>query len=164
MEPRLKLKSFVERTIVSPVVNLLRQGVTPEKISLSIALGVALGVTPVLGSTTLLCFLAALLLRLNLPAIQLVNYFVYPLQFVLLIPFFQMGEWIFSAEPGNLTLAATLHLVRTDAWGAVTTLWAATMHALVAWAAVGSLSALIIYVLLTPLLRRAVRSLRPEAM
>ena len=70
-------------------------GITPEKIALSVALGITLGVTPVLGSTSILCFLAAVVFRLNAPAIQLVNYFVYPLQFALLIPFIGIvrGRW-----------------------------------------------------------------------
>ena len=54
-----------------PFIQLLRQGVTPEKISLTIALGLVLGVTPVLGSTVLLCTLAAAILGLNLPAFNL---------------------------------------------------------------------------------------------
>src|SRR6202451_1966790 len=90
-------EGVVYRRLVRPVLDLLRQGVTPEKIALSLALGVALGVFPVLGSTTALCALAALVLRLNLPAIQIVNYFVYPLQIGLLIPFFRLGERLFRA-------------------------------------------------------------------
>src|SRR5713226_7341076 len=90
-------ETYFKRRLVRPILDLLRQGVTPEKIALSIALGVALGVFPVLGSTTALCALAALVLRLNLPAIQVVNYFVYPLQIALLIPFFRMGEWLFRS-------------------------------------------------------------------
>ena len=50
---------FLRRRIVIPILDLLRQGITPEKIALSIALGITLGVTPVLGSTSILCFLAA---------------------------------------------------------------------------------------------------------
>jgi uncharacterized protein (DUF2062 family) len=96
---------WLRRQIVNPVLDLLRQGVTPEKISLSIALGITLGVTPVLGSTSVLCFLAAVLLRLNLPALQLVNYLVYPLQFALLVPFIRVGEWILAAPPVRLTVA-----------------------------------------------------------
>lgn len=135
------------------ILGLLRQGITPEKIALSIALGITLGVTPVLGSTSILCFLAAVIFRLNVPAIQLVNYVVYPLQFALLIPFIRMGEWIFSAGPVRITLAQILDLIRTDTWGAIATLWTTTMHALVAWLAVGSLAALVIYLLLAPALR-----------
>jgi uncharacterized protein (DUF2062 family) len=64
-------ESFLYRRLVRPILELLRQGVTPGKIALSLALGVVLGVFPVLGSTTALCTLAAITLRLNLPAIQL---------------------------------------------------------------------------------------------
>ncbi len=64
---------------LKPFIQMLRQGVSPEKIALTVALGIMLGVIPVLGSTTALCTLAAIVLRLNLPAIQLVNGVVYPL-------------------------------------------------------------------------------------
>ena len=90
-------KGFLYRKLVWPLLDLLRQGVSPGKIALSLALGVALGVFPVLGSTTTLCALAAFALQLNLPAIQIVNYFVYPLQIALLIPFFRLGEKLFRA-------------------------------------------------------------------
>ena len=65
------------RNVLVPIVDLLRQGITPEKIALSIALGAVLGIFPVLGSTTLLCAAAAFILRLNMPAIQVVNFLIY---------------------------------------------------------------------------------------
>ncbi len=73
-------EGFFYRRLLRPILDLLRQGVTPEKMALSLALGGALGVFPALGCTTLLCLIAAIVLRLNLPAIQIVNYFVYPIQ------------------------------------------------------------------------------------
>ena len=151
--------SFLRRKLVVPILDLLRQGVTPEKIALSIALGITLGVTPVLGSTSILCFLAAALLGLNAPAIQVVNYVVYPLQFALLIPFIRMGEWVFAAQPMKISVAQILNLIRADVWTAIAVLWTATIHALVAWLALGSLGSLLLYVLLAPALRRLSRAL-----
>jgi len=151
---------WLRRKIVNPILDLLRQGITPEKIALSIALGLTLGVTPVLGSTSILCSLAAVLLRLNLPAIQLVNYLVYPLQLTLLVPFIRIGEWMFAAPPVSITLAGIIGLIREDVWHAIATLWTATMHALVAWLMIGSLAFLVIYALLTPFLRRLSQSLQ----
>ena len=72
---------------MGPIVMLLKQGTAPEKIALSLSMGFVLGIFPVIGSTTLLCAAAAFMFKLNLPAIQLVNYFVYPLQLGLLLPF-----------------------------------------------------------------------------
>src|SRR5690242_16181112 len=86
------MEDVLKERLLQPVVDLLRQGVTPEKIALSMALGATLGVFPALGWTTILCAIAAFALRLNLPAIQLVNYLVYPAQLALLLPFFRLGE------------------------------------------------------------------------
>lgn len=141
-----------------PILGLLRQGMTPEKMALCIALGIILGITPLLGVSSVLCFIAAVLLRLNAPAIQLVNYLVYPLQFVLFKPFIRIGEWLFAAHPMQLSVAGILSLIRQHAWVAVSTLWTATMHALVAWLVIGSLAVLLFYLLLVPALRRLASS------
>jgi uncharacterized protein (DUF2062 family) len=154
---------FPRRKIVTPILDLLRQGITPEKIALSIALGITLGVTPVIGSTTILCFVVAAVFGLNLPAIQLVNYFVYPLQFVLLIPFIRMGAWIFAVRPVAISAAQIVNLIRADVWSAIATLWTATLHALVAWLVLGSLASLVIYLLLAPALRKLNSAVRAEA-
>jgi uncharacterized protein (DUF2062 family) len=150
--------NFWRRRVLVPILDLLRQGITPEKIALSIALGITLGVTPVIGSTSILCFLAAVLFRLNVPAIQLVNYFVYPLQLALLIPFLRMGAWIFAARPLQISVSQVFQMIRSDAWSAIALLWTATMHALVAWLAIGSLGALMLYLILVPVLKRLSRS------
>jgi len=156
-------QAFWRRRIVNPLVDLLRQGITPEKIALSIALGITLGITPVIGSTSILCFLAAIVLRLNIPAIQLVNYMVYPLQIAMLVPFLRMGQWIFAAPPAAISAAEIFHRIRVDVWGAMATLWTATLHALVAWLVLATLAAPVLYLLLVPALRRLGRSLRAEA-
>ncbi len=44
-----KKEGHFRRRIARPIVELLRQGVTPEKMALSLALGVALGVFPAVG-------------------------------------------------------------------------------------------------------------------
>ena len=146
-----------------PFLQLLRQGVSPEKIALTIALGAVLGVTPVLGSTTLLCTLAAITLRLNLPAIQLVNGVVYPLQFILLIPFYRLGAWMFGADASAISLSGVAALIREGVGKAVRTLWVVTMHALVAWLVLGAVASSILYVVLVPVVRGVWRKVQPSA-
>ena len=126
-------KEFLYKKAVEPAVALIKQGVSPEKISLGMACGIILGVFPVLGSTTILCGLAAIIFRLNLPAIQLVNYMVYPLQLVLLIPFFHLGNLLFQIEPLPLSAQDLITLLRSDLWGTVRAFWSTTLHAIVAW-------------------------------
>ena len=88
--------SFWQRRVVAPIVAQLRQGITPEKIALTLALGTVLGIFPILGSTTILCAVAGVWLRLNQPVIQIVNYFMYPVQIALLLPFYRAGETLFD--------------------------------------------------------------------
>ena len=126
-------KEFLYKKAVEPAVALIKQGVSPEKISLGMACGIILGVFPVLGSTTILCGLAAIIFRLNLPAIQLVNYMVYPLQLLLLIPFFHLGNLLFQIEPLPLSAQELITLLRSDLWGTVRAFWSTTLHAIVAW-------------------------------
>ena len=145
-----------------PFIQLLRQGVSPEKIALTIALGIILGVTPVLGSTTLLCTFAAILFRLNLPAIQLVNGVVYPLQFILLIPFYRLGAWMFRPDASTMSLNGVKALIREGVGQAVRTLWVVTMHALFAWLALGLVALAILYAGLVPLVRQLLRRVQPN--
>ena len=91
--------SWAHRRILAPILGQLRQGITPEKIALTLALGGVIGIFPILGATTLLCGMVGFWLRLNQPIIQLVNYLVYPVQVLLLIPFYRAGEQLFGAEP-----------------------------------------------------------------
>jgi uncharacterized protein (DUF2062 family) len=149
---------FFYRRMGRPILDLLRQGVTPEKLALSLALGIAIGVFPLLGTTTALCALMALILRLNLPAIQIVNYFAYPAQIALLIPFFRAGEKLFGAPHLPLSVSQIVAMVRESFWGATRMLWTTIWHAAMAWCLVAPFLAGLAYLVLVPVLRRVLRS------
>jgi uncharacterized protein (DUF2062 family) len=139
--------------LIAPFIELLRQGISPEKIALTIALGIMLGVTPVLGTTTLLCTLAALALRLNLPAIQLVNALVYPLQIILLIPFFKLGAFVFHTSAAAISLKGIEAMIHAGIWSAIESLWILTLHALVVWAVLGAIITALLYPVLVIFVR-----------
>jgi uncharacterized protein (DUF2062 family) len=149
-------EGFYSRSVARPLLDLLRQGVTPEKIALSVALGVMLGVFPVLGSTTAFCALAAFVWQLNLPAIQIVNHLVYPLQLALLIPFFRLGERFFRTPHLPLSVPQIYAMIHANMGNAIRLLWTTTWHAIVVWCLVAPVCAAAIYVGLTPVLRRMV--------
>ncbi len=69
----------------------LKQGITPHKLAMTFTLGLVIGTFPAIGLTTVLCTAAALFFRLNMPAMQLVNYLTYPLQLILFVPFAELG-------------------------------------------------------------------------
>jgi uncharacterized protein (DUF2062 family) len=147
------MRGFLYKRTVEPLVALIKQGISPEKISLGMACGIVLGVFPVLGSTTILCGLAAIIFRLNLPAIQLVNYMVYPLQLVLLIPFFHLGDLLFQVEPLPLWAQELITLLQSDMWGTIQSFWNTTLHAIVVWLMVSLPTLLILHFTLVRLIK-----------
>ena len=139
--------------VVLPIVELLRQGITPEKIALSIALGATIGVFPVLGSTTILCAAAAVVLRLNLPAIQTVNYLMYPLQLILFLPFLEAGSRVTRTPHIALSMKQVFGMLKSDPWRLTKILWSASLGAMAIWVVLSPLVIGILYVTLAPLLR-----------
>jgi len=160
------MRGFWHRRLVRPILDLLTHGITSEKIALSIAFGLVLGVFPALGWSTLLCLLLALWLKLNVPAMQLVNYLAYPLQLVLLVPFLRAGEFLFRAPRLAISLPQIRAMVRADVWHAITSLWVATMHAIVVWTLVAPVAVWVVYSMLAPILKRlslVSETAKPEA-
>ena len=58
------------RKILDPLLALLKQGMSPNRLALCVALGIVIGNIPILGVSTLICAAIALVFRLNLPAID----------------------------------------------------------------------------------------------
>jgi uncharacterized protein (DUF2062 family) len=149
--------SFWQRRIVAPIVAQLRQGITPEKIALTIALGVVLGVFPILGATTLLCGLAAIALRLNQPIIQLVNYFTYPLQLALIIPLYRAGETAFRRAPVPLSIPLIFERFKADFGQFLRDFGLIAVHGVLVWCLLAPVIVAALYFLLRPPLRRLAR-------
>jgi uncharacterized protein (DUF2062 family) len=136
---------FFQRRVTAPLLQLLRQGVTPEKLALSVALGATVAVIPVLGVSTVLCALLALHLRLNMPAIQLVNYLLTPVQLLLIIPFLRVGEHLAGAPAFKVSLESGLGLLSRGVVNAVRVLWDAIVHAAFGWLVLAPFAAALLY-------------------
>ena len=151
------MKEFLQKRLVRPILQLLTQGITPEKIALSLAFGIMLGIFPVLGTTSLLCLIAALVFRLNLAAVQLVNFLVNPLWLAMLIPFVRVGERLFGVPPLAMTGSQMLALAHADFLHSVGVLWLTALRAAAAWLLVGPAGIIVLYVILVPVIGRMAR-------
>ena len=149
-----RTRAFLKRRLVDPILELLRQGVTPEKIAMSLAFGLGIGIFPVLGVSTILCTIIAIVLRLNLPAIQLVNYLAAPIQLALIIPFVRVGEHILRLPPQPLSVSEGFKILATGVIHAVVVLWDAIVHAALGWIVIGPVLIYLLYLLFRPLLVR----------
>jgi uncharacterized protein (DUF2062 family) len=140
---------------MAPVVAQLRQGITPERIALTLVLGGVLGIFPILGATTLLCGVTGVWLRLNQPLIQLVNYLVYPLQVLLLIPFYRAGERLFGAEPVPIVdVPGLIARFGESPWQFILDYGMVGLYGIAVWCLVAPVLAALVYALLKPALLR----------
>jgi uncharacterized protein (DUF2062 family) len=147
--------------VVEPVKALLRQGMTPEKLALALAAGVATGLFPVIGSTTLLGLGTAAALRLNLPTLQLANWFTYPFQIAMIVPLVRLGEWLAGAPPVSFSVAEVVASTAADPVGTLGRFGLTGLHGILGWMAVVPVVVLVLYRALLPALRGVQVRLRP---
>jgi uncharacterized protein (DUF2062 family) len=138
---------MIRNTYRNLIKNLFAQGVSPKKLALTISLGIFIGTVPVLWGSTLICAVLAVVFRLNQPSIQAANYLVYPLQIVLIVPFYRIGAVIFpwgpSVSPDIFSKGIKI------AWmGNLVPIAAATLKALAAWFLIVSPVVVLLYFLL----------------
>jgi len=90
---------------------VLQGGLTPQKLSLTLCLGIGIGAMPLLWGTTILCVALAGVFKLNQGALQAVNYCCYPLQLALFLPLCRLGERLFPWGPKveSAVLTGALH-------------------------------------------------------
>jgi len=141
---------FWQRYVIHPLTGQLKQGAEPHKLSQSMAWGFGLGIFPILGTTTTMCGIMAVWLRLNHVAIQLMNWLVYPLQIMLIIPFLRLGNILFGVESGQLSLKEITAAFEHDFWSAAQSLGGLAFRGVVAWS-----------ILVLPLVFLVTRALNP---
>ena len=130
----------------------LRQGISPRRLALTLALGFAIGCLPVVGVPTALCLVVALGLRLNIPAIQAANYAAMPLQVALIFPFVRLGRWLFSS--GSTTALNPAGLAHTTPLKMIWASGSLASEALGAWLVTAVPAVVVMTLVLTMLLRR----------
>ena len=163
-----RARTFWQRRVRDPVVVQLTQGITPEKIALTIAVGSACALFPVFGVTSLLCFLVALPLRLNQPIIQILNQVLLPVHIATFMLCVRLGETMFQVPEVERLMLSPRQIHERYFMD----FWAHPVHALtyyvsdnadsvtysiVAWAILVPFYVPLVYFVLRPLMRGIVK-------
>jgi len=156
------MRLFWSQRVVAPVTALLRQGLTPEGVALSLAVGVAAGLFPVIGVTTLLGLAGGVALRLNQPALQLANWLAYPLQLAMIIPLVRLGEWLSGASPVSFSVTQVVASTSSDPLGTLEQFGMTGLHGILGWVAIVPFVVLVLYRVLLPALRAMQSRVRPS--
>ncbi len=136
----------------------LKMGLGPRQLAFTLALGFAIGCIPLLGVTTAICALLAIVLRLNMPVMQAANWLAMPLQLVLLIPFLRLGAWLFSGRAPSFDPRSMLGQMETAPWQAMVQMSGELSHAVLAWLLTAGPALGLMTLLLIPIVQRVSRT------
>jgi uncharacterized protein (DUF2062 family) len=154
------VRTYWQRNVIDPIAAQLTQGITVEKIALTMAVGSALALFPIFGTTTLLCLLAGIMLKLNQAIIQLVNMLCATIHFPLIVCLFRLGHLMFGVPYTHLGLGMMHHMLDTF-WEDPTKFFERfgvdAVHAIAAWAILAPIWMLLIYALSLPVVREVLR-------
>lgn len=150
------------RRIVDPFVVILRRGLEPKLLSLSMALGLTFGLFPLCGVALLLCAIAAVILQSNchVPTLMLANFVASPFELGLLVPFARVGELVTGEEehfiitPGGFWEAIREHEPRAFMFG--------ILHAVIGWSVFAPISIAFLYITTLPIFRCLIARFGPN--
>ncbi len=143
-------RGIFKRYVSSPIISLLKQGLTPQILALSMTSGIIIGIIPLLGTTTAICTMVAIVFRMNLLVTQIGNWLVYPIQILLVVPFIILGEYLFGS-PSTLDPSHIVTLLRTDLFTTLRLFSKMILHATIAWMVCAPFAFAAIYIVLKTL-------------
>jgi uncharacterized protein (DUF2062 family) len=149
--------NLLQRRVIGPVTALLRHGATPERLAWSLAVGLVVGINPLLGSTTLLALALAAAFRLNVVASQVGNHLMYPVELLLFPVFVKLGSMLFGTGGLPLQPKALWAALKGHPWETTRLLWSWEWHALVVWVAFAAIALPVLAMALRPALERMAR-------
>jgi len=159
--PKHPIRRLLDDRVVLPLLHLLRIGASPRRLAWSLAVGVVIGINPIVGSTTVLCLLIAFIIRLN----QIANHLCFPIQLALVLVYLNAGEKLFRTGPLPIAADAYLHDLRHHPWSTAHLLWTWEWHAIIVWLLVAAILTPTVAAILHPILNRLLLRLHhdPEA-
>lgn len=159
------MTSFFREKIVDPVRSVLSAGITPSALAAAVAYGIAGGLFPVPGASTLICLVPIVLLKLNPVIVQVINLILTPVNLALIPGFVSLGMHMINTissdsgvngvqaqgSGGNggtdeaLSVSALLGGLQTDFWGSLSVFRGLLFYAIVGWCAFAPVCVALVY-------------------
>jgi uncharacterized protein (DUF2062 family) len=143
--------------VLIPVSNIRKQGFSSETLALSISIGIIGGAFPVLGIASYICLIMTLSFRQNFIIVQLVNWLVYPLQILLLIPFMKLGNSILTGSDLTITIHQVVVAFQSGLLNGIKLIGIISLYGVIAWAVIAIPTMFILYSLFLLLFRNIKR-------
>ena len=130
------------------VKGLLKQGLTPKQLALSIVISILVSIFPIFGISTIILTALAVPLKLNLPIMIAVSYVAEFLKALLILPFITIGGALFGADHSLLTYEAIKASYEISFWETVKGLSYELLCGFVGWALLAIPAGIVLYFVL----------------
>jgi uncharacterized protein (DUF2062 family) len=147
-------QTFWQRWIAGPIKDQLSQGVSSDKMAWTCATGVAVGVFPIIGSSTVLLLAAGVVFKLNQPVLHTLNYALTPVQIALVPVYVKLGELIFGAPHLSFVPTELVREFTKDPMVFLSKFGMAGVHGISAWVLTAPCVIFGIYFLLSPVFKK----------
>ena len=162
LDSTLPARGFWRRRLIDPLLAQLTQGVTPDRLAATLAVGSACSLFPFLGFTSLLNLVVGVRLRMNQPILQTLNQLLGPLHLLMILVYVRLGEWLWRTEGAHFTVGEVVRTFRDETLVVFLERFGwAGIHALTAWLVTTPLLLVALYYPLRPVMRRLARLRRP---
>lgn len=158
---RASPNSSLWRRWQAQAVKYLESGMSPEKLSLAIAVGTTCGLFPIYGLTTFVTAIFGVLFRANPVVVQIFNYLMYPIYFPIELAFIVAGAWLFEGNVDAYTIEGLRKVFTGGLASTVRQLGWALAHATMVWLAAAPVLAIALRAALLPVIRRWQRAGAP---
>ncbi len=115
------------------ILPLLRQGLSEHRAASALALGIAIGVFPIYGMSTLLAGAVGVLFKMNLPILLAGMYAMTWVKPLLILPYLRLGESLFGASRMTISLTELSRRFAEDAWSTLHEFGWSFLHAISGW-------------------------------
>lgn len=140
----------------------IKQGASPHGLALSCSVGVACGIFPLLGLSTLFSLLIGIFIKLNQPVLQLVHYFMWPIQLLMIPVLLYLGESLFGMRHISVRPDILLAQFHQDMGGFFIRYGMAGLVAFLAWVLVSIPLIAALYFILKPIFFKLSIRFRPQ--
>ncbi|XP_076922325.1 uncharacterized protein LOC143584055 [Bidens hawaiensis] len=143
------ISSWFHNKVVDPFIQILRRGAEPKQLAFSTALGISLGIFPIVGVTVFLCGMAIAVLgsSVNTPTVMLANFVATPLELSLMVVFLRFGEFVTGGDHFPLTTDALKKVLTGEA---STEIVRSILNALLGWLVLAPFIMGALYIILLP--------------
>ena len=156
-------RSRLRRWIVVPIINQLKRGITPEKLSWTIALGVTLGIFPIIGSTSVVCLIAGYFLKLNQGVLHLFKSLTYPLHLALILVFIRLGQHLNGVALIKFSIPQMMRQFKDSPAQFGKDFGMAALYGIEAWAIAAVVLIPLLRIISLPILKKMIRNKEASA-